>query len=164
MHHFLKHPENLFSKTCLDMFRIFTWVSTTSLQQAIYRHCKASQAKYNKSRTHRCIHVCAYVHTINRKIGRQKNCFGRLRFFSQGFPGFLGIFQRFLGGFGGLRQASAGLVGPDPCSRSGWGRMSAQDRQHRPQERPKTANIGPKSGPRPPTFALTRSQDRQLRP
>ena len=29
--------------------------------------------------------------------------------------------------------------------------MSAQDLQHRPQERPKTANIGPKSEPRPPT-------------
>ena len=29
--------------------------------------------------------------------------------------------------------------------------QAPKDRQHRPQERPRTANIGPKSGPRPPT-------------
>ena len=41
---------------------------------------------------------------------------------------------------------------------------AAQDRQQRPQERPKTANIGPKSGPRPPTYAPRAAQDRLQRP
>ena len=38
------------------------------------------------------------------------------------------------------------------------------NRQRRLQERPKTANIGPKSGPRPPTQAPRAAQDRQHRP
>ena len=65
------------------------------------------------------------------------------------------------GVFGWPRGASAGPRGPDPCPRAGLGPYSgfgplfvlikSQDRQHRPQERPKTANIRPESGPRPPS-------------
>ena len=40
------------------------------------------------------------------------------------------------------------------------GTRAAQDRQHRPQERPKTGNIGPGSRPRPPTEGPRAAQDR----
>ena len=50
------------------------------------------------------------------------------------------------------------LFGPRPPRTANIGPKSGQDHQHKPQERPKTANrgpkianIGPKSGPRPPT-------------
>ena len=40
------------------------------------------------------------------------------------------------------------------------GTRAAQDRQHRPQERPKIGNIGPGSHPRPPTEGPRAAQDR----
>ena len=42
--------------------------------------------------------------------------------------------------------------------------MTPQDSQHRAQERPKTANIGPKSDPRPPTYRPLRPQIDHFRP
>ena len=46
-----------------------------------------------------------------------------------------------------FRLRSAGQI----AFRLGLGTFFAQDRPQRPQERPKTANLGPKSSPRPPT-------------
>ena len=54
----------------------------------------------------------------------------------------------------GLGHFSAQIRLPDQLPARVWatfGLKTAQDRQHRPQERPKTVNIGNKSGPRPPT-------------
>ena len=44
------------------------------------------------------------------------------------------------------------------------GPKTSQDRQHRFQERPRIANVGSKSGPRPPTEGPRATQDRQHRP
>ena len=42
------------------------------------------------------------------------------------------------------------LFGPRPPRTVNMGPKSGQDHQHKPQERPKTANVSLKSGPRPP--------------
>ena len=54
-----------------------------------------------------------------------------------------------------LRAFGFGFRPPLPAPAWVWATFrprTAQDRQHGSQERPRTANIGPKSGPRPPTY------------
>ena len=71
----------------------------------------------------------------------------------------------------GLRQLFNQRAAPDRQHRpqerpktDNIGPKAAEDRQHRLQERPKTANIRPKSGPGPPTYAPRATQDRAQRP
>ena len=84
-----------------------------------------------------------------------------------------------------MEKRSLGVPSPERPSGSGLGHFSAlipsqdrplrpktdrlgpktsQDRQHRFQERPRIANVGSKSGPRPPTEGPRATQDRQHRP
>ena len=106
-----------------------------------------------------CIHICIYIHIhMYIYISIEKKAYGVPAPENTGFqsPPQNAFPARVWATF---RLRSAGQI----ASSLGFGPLFAQDRQHRAQDRPKTANIGPKSGPRPPTWGPRAAQDRPLR-